>query len=81
VIDGRGGEVKLKAVIHQADEGGLWAEIPEIPGCCAQGLTCEELRENLREAAEGCLLCGCGEGHTGGASAEDSGGETVEIVE
>jgi predicted RNase H-like HicB family nuclease len=51
--------MKLKAVIHKADEGGLWAEIPEIPGCCAQGLTYEELLVNLTEAAHGCLLCRC----------------------
>ncbi len=49
--------MKLKAVIHTADEGGLWAEIPEIPGCCAQGLTREELLANLQEAAEGSVLC------------------------
>ena len=42
--------MKLKAVIHKADEGGFWAEIPSLPGCSTQGETLEELTENLREA-------------------------------
>jgi predicted RNase H-like HicB family nuclease len=50
--------VKLKAVIHEAEEGGFWAEIPGLPGCCAQGRSREELLANLQEAAEGCLACG-----------------------
>lgn len=51
--------MRLKAVIHAAKEGGFWAEIPSMPGCCAQGATREELLEHLKEAAEGCLLCNC----------------------
>jgi len=47
--------VKLKIVIHEAEEGGFWAEVPAIPGCCTQGETFEELLENLYEAVEGCL--------------------------
>jgi predicted RNase H-like HicB family nuclease len=53
---GRGAtEMKLKAVIHDAEEGGFWAEIPSIPGCATQGDTMEELLANLREAIEGCV--------------------------
>ena len=29
--------VKLKVVIHQAEEGGYWAEVSSIPGCATQG--------------------------------------------
>ncbi len=47
--------MKLKAVIHEAEEGGFWAEVPAIPGCATQGETMEELMANLREAIEGCL--------------------------
>jgi len=47
--------VKVKVVIHKAEEGGYWAEVPAIPGCATQGETLEELMENLREAIEGCL--------------------------
>lgn len=46
--------MKFAAIIHEAAEGGYWAEVPEIPGCATQGETLEELVENLREAIEGC---------------------------
>ncbi len=47
--------MKLKAVIHPAEEGGFWAEIPAIPGCATQGDTFEELLANIYDAVEGCL--------------------------
>lgn len=47
--------MKLKVVIHEAEEGGYWAEVPAIPGCATQGETFEELLSNLYEAVEGCL--------------------------
>jgi predicted RNase H-like HicB family nuclease len=47
--------MKLKAVVHKADEGGYWAEIPAIPGCATQGDTFEELLADIYEAVEGCL--------------------------
>jgi len=47
--------MKLKVVIHQAEEGGYWAEIPVIPGCATQGETFSELLNNIYEAVEGCL--------------------------
>jgi predicted RNase H-like HicB family nuclease len=45
----------VQAIVHKAEEGGFWAEVPSIPGCATQGETMEELRSNLREAIEGCL--------------------------
>jgi predicted RNase H-like HicB family nuclease len=45
----------FKAVIHDAEEGGYWAEVPALPGCMTQGETLEELHANLREAITGCL--------------------------
>ena len=45
----------LKAIIHEADEGGFWAEVPALPGCVTQGETVEEVTANLREAIEGWL--------------------------
>lgn len=42
--------MKLKAVIHSAEEGGFWAEVPALPGCRTQGETVEEIEENLKEA-------------------------------
>lgn len=47
--------MKLKVVVHEAEEGGLWAEVPSIPGCVTQGDTFDELLANLYEAVEGCL--------------------------
>ncbi|MCP5452204.1 MAG: type II toxin-antitoxin system HicB family antitoxin [Candidatus Competibacteraceae bacterium] len=47
--------MKLAVIVHQAEEGGYWAEVPAIPGCATQGDTFEELLSNLYEAVEGCL--------------------------
>ena len=47
--------MKLKVVVHEAEEGGFWAEVPALPGCATQGDTFEELLANLYEAVEGCL--------------------------
>lgn len=37
----------IKAIVHNAEEGGFWAEVPALPGCLTQGETREEIRENL----------------------------------
>ena len=42
----------LKAIIHTAEEGGFWAEVPALPGCLTQGETLDVLKANLREAIE-----------------------------
>ena len=47
--------MKIKVVVHEAEEGEFWAEVPAIPGCATQGETFEELLQNLYEAIEGCL--------------------------
>jgi predicted RNase H-like HicB family nuclease len=47
--------MKIKVIVHEAEEGGYWAEVPSIPGCATQGETFEELLQNLYEAVEGCL--------------------------
>ena len=47
--------MKLKAIVHQAEEGVYWAEVPAIQGCATQGETLEELLANLQEAVEACL--------------------------
>ncbi|MCR4316297.1 MAG: type II toxin-antitoxin system HicB family antitoxin [Planctomycetes bacterium] len=47
--------MKLKIVIHPAEEGGFWAEIPALPGCVSEGDTYDETLANIREAAEGWL--------------------------
>jgi predicted RNase H-like HicB family nuclease len=47
--------MKLNAIIHEAEEGGYWAEVPALPGCVTQGETLAELEENLHEAIEAWL--------------------------
>jgi predicted RNase H-like HicB family nuclease len=47
--------MKVKAIIHPAEEGGYWAEVPALPGCITEGDTWEELMANLKDAIEGWL--------------------------
>jgi predicted RNase H-like HicB family nuclease len=46
----------LRVLIHSAEEGGYWAEVPALPGCVSQGETIDEVRSNVREAIEGWLM-------------------------
>jgi predicted RNase H-like HicB family nuclease len=39
-------------LIHQAEEGGYWAECPALKGCFTQGETLTEVKNNMREAIE-----------------------------
>ena len=48
--------MKLSAIIHDAEEGGYWAEVPALPGCVTQGESMEEIEANLHEAIAGWLL-------------------------
>ncbi|HBI42751.1 MAG TPA: type II toxin-antitoxin system HicB family antitoxin [Planctomycetales bacterium] len=45
--------MKLQVVIHPAEEGGFWAEVPGFPGCVSCGDTLDETRANIRDAFEG----------------------------
>jgi len=47
--------MKLRAIIHPAEEGGYWAEVPALPGCITEGDTIEEVVANLKDAIEGWL--------------------------
>jgi len=48
--------VNLAAIVRpESDAGGYSASIPALPGCHTQGETLDEVRANLREAAEGWL--------------------------
>jgi predicted RNase H-like HicB family nuclease len=47
--------MRIRVIVHKAEEGGFWAEVPSIPGCATQGETMEEIEANIREAIEGCL--------------------------
>ncbi len=56
--------VKFTMVVHEADEGGYWASIPELPGCFTQGETLDELRSNAQEAITGHLTAMSDRGET-----------------
>jgi predicted RNase H-like HicB family nuclease len=47
--------MQMKIIVHEAEEGGFWAEVPAIPGCASQGETRDQLMKNVREAIAGCL--------------------------
>ncbi len=47
--------MKIRAIIHPAEEGGYWAEVPALPGCVTEGDTMEEVMANLKDAIEGWL--------------------------
>lgn len=66
--------MNLKVVVHEAEEGGYWAEVPAIPGCATQGDTLEELMQNVHEAIEACLSVDIDE------AASLSGDQVLEIT-
>ena len=39
-----------KAIVHNDEGGGYWAEVPALPGCYTDGDTLEEVRANLPKA-------------------------------
>ena len=47
--------IEIKAIIHEAEEGGYWAEVPSMPGCITEGDTLDELKANIADAAIGWL--------------------------
>lgn len=47
--------MNIKAIIHPAEEGGYWAEVPALPGCITEGDSMEEVMANLKDAIEGWL--------------------------
>jgi predicted RNase H-like HicB family nuclease len=48
----------LKVLIHKAEEGGFWAEVPSLPGCFSQGDNLNDMKLNVKEAIEGWLQVG-----------------------
>ena len=50
--------MNFKAIIHEEETGGYWAEVPALPGCATQGETMDERLLNLREAIEGWMSVG-----------------------
>lgn len=48
--------MKYTVILHPAEEGGYWAEVPALPGCFSQGETVEETLSNIKEAIESHLM-------------------------
>lgn len=44
--------MQYSVVVHTAEEGGFWVEVPALPGCYSQGESVEESLRNVREAIE-----------------------------
>lgn len=47
------GGKEYTAIIHEAEEGGYWAEVPELPGCITEGDTLDEVKAMVLDAAQG----------------------------
>ncbi|MEB3122853.1 MAG: type II toxin-antitoxin system HicB family antitoxin, partial [Snowella sp.] len=47
--------MKIKAIIHPAEEGGYWAEVPALPGCITEGDSMDEVINNIQDAIQGWL--------------------------
>ena len=47
--------MNVNIVVHEAEEGGFWAEVPALPGCVSQGETMDELLANMRAAIQAWL--------------------------
>ena len=44
--------MQYSVVIHDAEEGGFWVDVPALPGCYSQGESVDESLRNVREAIE-----------------------------
>jgi predicted RNase H-like HicB family nuclease len=47
--------MKIKAIVHEVEEGGFWAEVPSIAGCGVEGATVEDAVTKLHGKIEACL--------------------------
>ena len=44
--------MQYTVIVHNAEEGRYWVEVPLLPGCYSQGETIDEALSNAREAIE-----------------------------
>jgi len=42
--------MEYTVLLHPAEEGGYWTDVPSLPGCFSQGETVEEALANTKEA-------------------------------
>lgn len=50
-------QMEYTILIHPAEEGGYWVEVPALPGCFSQGETVDEAIQNAKEAVESHVAC------------------------
>ena len=62
--------MRYTVVLHDAEEGGFWVDVPALPGCYSQGESVEESLSNVREAIELYLDTLKDEGQTAPSDAE-----------
>ena len=48
--------MEYTVILHPAEEGGYWAEVPVLNGCLSQGESIEETLKNIKEAIESHLI-------------------------
>jgi len=48
--------MEYTVILHPAEEGGYWGEVPALPGCFSQGETVEDTLSNVKEAIESHLI-------------------------
>ncbi len=44
--------MQYSVVVHSAEEGGFWVDVPSLPGCYSQGESVDESLQNVTEAIE-----------------------------
>ena len=50
-----GRELEYTIVIHPAEEGGFWSEVPSLPGAGSQGESVDETVSNTKESIQAVL--------------------------
>ena len=44
--------MKYLVIFDRAEDGTVWAQVPDLPGCFSSGETIEEAKKNVVEAIE-----------------------------
>ncbi|HVO92108.1 MAG TPA: type II toxin-antitoxin system HicB family antitoxin [Terriglobales bacterium] len=44
--------MQYTVIVHNAEEGGCWVEVPCLPGCFSHGETIDQAMNNARDAIE-----------------------------
>lgn len=46
-------KIQYPVRVHKAEEGGYWAEFPDLPGCVTEGETVQETLDHAQKALDG----------------------------